>query len=80
MSGRISISFVDFAVFPLELIRFPLAHPDFAPFLQRARDAAPDAIFAFVVSGQGGDLRQAVRGAWRRQVGDQAHWYRRLDG
>src|SRR5260221_296240 len=38
----------------IEAIRFPLAHPDFAPFLQRARDAAPDAIFAFVVSGQGG--------------------------
>ena len=38
----------------VEAIRFPLAHPDFAPFLQRARDASPDAIFAFVVSGQGG--------------------------
>src|ERR1700730_10720143 len=38
----------------VEALRFPLAHPDFAPFLQRARDAAPDAIFAFVVSGQGG--------------------------
>ena len=28
--------------------------PDFAPFLQRARDAKPDAIFVFVPSGQGG--------------------------
>ena len=32
----------------------PLANPDFAPFLQRAADAKPDAIFIFVPSGQGG--------------------------
>src|SRR6202049_153686 len=35
-------------------LRVPLASPDFAPFLQRARDASPDAIFVFVPSGQGG--------------------------
>jgi branched-chain amino acid transport system substrate-binding protein len=35
-------------------IKVPLANPDFAPFLQRAKDAAPDAIFVFVPSGQGG--------------------------
>jgi branched-chain amino acid transport system substrate-binding protein len=35
-------------------IRVPLANPDFAPFLQRARDAKPDAVFVFVPSGQGG--------------------------
>ena len=37
----------------IESIRFPLANPDFAPFLQRARDAKPDAIFVFVPAGQG---------------------------
>jgi len=37
----------------IESIRFPLASPDFAPFLQRALDAKPDAIFVFVPSGQG---------------------------
>jgi branched-chain amino acid transport system substrate-binding protein len=37
----------------IEAIRFPLANPDFAPFLQRAADAKPDAIFVFVPSGQG---------------------------
>ncbi len=37
----------------IESIRFPLANPDFAPFLQRAGDAKPDAIFVFVPSGQG---------------------------
>jgi len=35
-------------------LKVPLANPDFAPFLQRARDASPDAIFVFVPSGQGG--------------------------
>jgi branched-chain amino acid transport system substrate-binding protein len=34
-------------------IRSPLANPDFAPFLQRAKDAKPDALFVFVPSGQG---------------------------
>ncbi|HEX5862876.1 MAG TPA: ABC transporter substrate-binding protein [Casimicrobiaceae bacterium] len=36
-----------------ESIRSPLANPDFAPFLQRAKDAKPDALFVFVPSGQG---------------------------
>ena len=40
----------------IESIRFPLANPDFAPFLQRAADAKPDAIFVFVPSGQGGSF------------------------
>jgi branched-chain amino acid transport system substrate-binding protein len=38
----------------IETIKVPLANPDFAPFLQRAADAKPDAIFIFVPSGQGG--------------------------
>lgn len=37
----------------VEAVKVPLAAPDFAPFLQRARDASPDAIFVFVPSGQG---------------------------
>jgi len=37
-----------------QALRVPLASPDFAPFLQRAADAKPDAIFIFVPSGQGG--------------------------
>jgi branched-chain amino acid transport system substrate-binding protein len=31
-----------------------LANPDFSPFLQRAHDAAPNAIFAFMPAGIGG--------------------------
>ena len=34
-------------------LRVPMANPDFAPFLQRVRDAAPDAVFVFVPSGIG---------------------------
>ncbi|MCC2613450.1 ABC transporter substrate-binding protein [Neorhizobium petrolearium] len=37
----------------VEAVRVPLANPDFAPFLQRVRDAKPDAVFAFVPSGVG---------------------------
>ena len=36
-----------------EALRVPLANPDFSPFLQRASDAAPDAVFIFVPSGVG---------------------------
>ena len=38
----------------VEKIRTPLKSPDFAPFLQRVKDDAPDALFVFVPSGQGG--------------------------
>ena len=34
-------------------IRVPLKNPDFAPFLQRVKDDAPDAVFVFVPSGFG---------------------------
>ncbi len=40
----------------VEKLRVPLRSPDFAPFLQRVRDAKPDALFAFVPSGQGSAL------------------------
>jgi branched-chain amino acid transport system substrate-binding protein len=36
-----------------QYIRTPLSNPDFAPFLQRARDDKPDAVFIFVPAGQG---------------------------
>lgn len=37
-----------------EAIRAPLQNPDFAPFLQRARDANPQAVFVFIPSVQAG--------------------------
>ncbi|NUU42613.1 ABC transporter substrate-binding protein [Tardiphaga robiniae] len=38
----------------IEEVRVPMSNPDFAPFLQRMKDAKPDAIFVFVPAGQGG--------------------------
>src|SRR5437763_4453769 len=35
-----------------EAIRVPLKNPDFAPFLQRVKEAAPQALFVFVPSTQ----------------------------
>jgi branched-chain amino acid transport system substrate-binding protein len=40
----------------IEKLRVPLRNPDFAPFLQKVRDAKPDALFAFVPSGAGSAL------------------------
>ena len=37
----------------LEKLRTPLRSPDFAPALQKVRDAKPDALFVFLPSGQG---------------------------
>lgn len=36
-----------------EKLRTPLRSPDFAPVLQKVRDASPDALFVFLPSGQG---------------------------
>lgn len=51
-------------------LRMPLASPDFAPFLQRAADAKPQAMFAFVPSGQGAALAKqfAERGLDRSGI------------
>ena len=40
----------------VEELKVPLRNPDFAPFLQRAADAKPDAMFVFVPAGQGGNF------------------------
>ena len=37
-------------------VKVPLVNPDFAPFLQRMKDAKPDALFVFVPGGQGGNF------------------------
>jgi branched-chain amino acid transport system substrate-binding protein len=40
----------------LDTLRIPLANPDFAPFLQRARDLNPDTLFVSVPAFQAGTL------------------------
>ena len=37
----------------LESLRVPLRNPDYGPFVQRAKDARPDALFVFIPSGEG---------------------------
>lgn len=38
----------------LESLRVPLRNPEFAPYIQRIKDAKPDAVFIFVPSGEQG--------------------------
>jgi branched-chain amino acid transport system substrate-binding protein len=45
----------------VENLRVPLRSPDFAPILQRAADAKPDAIFVFVPSGAGAQFMKQYR-------------------
>jgi branched-chain amino acid transport system substrate-binding protein len=52
----------------LQKLRPPLNNPDFAPFLQRARDASPEALFAFVPAGVGAVFARQILGARARQI------------
>jgi len=54
----------------IDTLRVPIRNPDFAPFLQRVRDAKPDALYAFVPSGAGAALMKqfAERGLDRAGI------------
>jgi branched-chain amino acid transport system substrate-binding protein len=53
----------------VEALRVPFQNSDYAPFLQRARDAGPDAVFAFVPSGKVNFAKQfAERGLDRAGI------------
>jgi len=50
--------------------RFPLANPDFTPFVQRIKDAKPDVAFIFVPSGtQATAMMRAINDLGLRQAG-----------
>ncbi|KJC62109.1 ABC transporter substrate-binding protein [Bradyrhizobium sp. LTSPM299] len=51
-SGVFSATFTEAGGTIVEALKVPLANPDFAPFLQRARDGNPDTLFIFVPAGQ----------------------------
>jgi branched-chain amino acid transport system substrate-binding protein len=51
-SGVFTSSFTNAGGTIVESIKVPLANPDFAPFLQRARDSGPDTLFVFVPASQ----------------------------
>jgi branched-chain amino acid transport system substrate-binding protein len=40
----------------VDSLRVPLMNPDFSPFMQKVKDAKPDAVFVFVPSGEGSNL------------------------
>jgi branched-chain amino acid transport system substrate-binding protein len=51
-SGVFTAAFTKAGGTIVETIKVPLANPDFAPFLQRVRDSAPDTLFVFVPAPQ----------------------------
>jgi branched-chain amino acid transport system substrate-binding protein len=51
-SGVFTSSFTKAGGTIVESLKVPLANPDFAPFLQRARDSEPDTLFVFVPASQ----------------------------
>lgn len=53
---------------PLEL-RSPLRNPDYAPFLQRVKDAKPDALFIFCPSGEGAAIMKQFQERGLKQAG-----------
>ena len=61
----------------VETIKVPLANPDFAPFLQRARDLNPDTLFVFVPAGQAGTFAKQFAERGLDKAGHQADRSRR---
>ena len=55
----------------------PLKNPDFAPFLQRVKDDAPDAVFVFVPSGFGAIFMKEFAERGLDKSGHQADRHRR---
>jgi branched-chain amino acid transport system substrate-binding protein len=55
----------------LDSLRVPLRNPDYAPFLQRAKDAKPDALFVFVPSGEGSAVMKQFSDRGLKQAGIQ---------
>jgi branched-chain amino acid transport system substrate-binding protein len=51
-------------------VRFPPANPDFAPFVQRIKDAKPDVVFIFVPAGtQATAMMNAIKDLGLREAG-----------
>ncbi len=53
----------------VESLRAPLQNPDFSAFLQRVRDAKPDALFVFVPSGVGSSLMKQFETRGLKEAG-----------
>jgi branched-chain amino acid transport system substrate-binding protein len=56
----------------LSTVRFPPSNPDFAPFMQKVKDARPDVLFVFVPGGtQATAMMKAIRDLGIREAGIQ---------
>jgi branched-chain amino acid transport system substrate-binding protein len=53
----------------VDSLRTPLRNPDYGPFLQRAKDARPEALFVFVPSGEGTALMKQFAERGLREAG-----------
>jgi branched-chain amino acid transport system substrate-binding protein len=53
----------------VESMRTPLQNPDFSPFLQRIKDAKPEAAFIFVPSGQGAAIMKQFTDRGLKEAG-----------
>lgn len=53
----------------LESLRVPLRNPDYAPFLQRTKDAKPDALFVFVPAGEGSAVMKQFNDRGLKEAG-----------
>jgi branched-chain amino acid transport system substrate-binding protein len=53
----------------VESMRTPLQNPDFSPFLQRIKDAKPEAAFIFVPSGQGAAIMKQFQERGLKEAG-----------
>ena len=54
----------------IDSVRFPPANPDFAPFVQRIKDAHPDVVFIFVPAGtQATAMMKAIQDFGLREAG-----------
>jgi branched-chain amino acid transport system substrate-binding protein len=53
----------------MESVRTPLRNPDYAPFLQRVKDAKPDALFLFVPSGEGSGVMKQFADRGLKEAG-----------
>jgi branched-chain amino acid transport system substrate-binding protein len=68
--GAFTKGWTDAGLKVLGAVRFPTTNPDFAPFVQRIRDAKPDVAFIWIPGGeQSTSLLKAVRDIGLRQAG-----------
>ena len=65
-----SKSFTDAGGQIVGAVRFPPANPDFVPFVQRIKDAAPDVLFIFIpAGGQATAIMKAIKDLKLREAG-----------